>query len=109
MAIGDNKARGKYAEMLVNKHFLIPTIVSPDAIVSPKAVIGVGSMICSQGIVESATVGDFCLIQSKAVINSGANVESFSRLDSGAITLKNTRVPKGTWLKSGTVFGDIKE
>ena len=56
VAIGDSAIRRKYAEMLKEKHFLIPTIISPDAIVSPKAIIGMGSMVFAQGNVGAATV-----------------------------------------------------
>ncbi len=104
VAIGDNEVRKKYAHMLMDKHFLIPTIISPDAIVSPKAVIGAGTMIFAQGNVGAATVGDFCLVEPNGLVNSGAEVGSFTHLGSGAIVLKETRVPEETWVRPGKVF-----
>jgi UDP-3-O-[3-hydroxymyristoyl] glucosamine N-acyltransferase len=86
-------------------HFLIPTIISPDAIVSPKAIIGMGSMVFAQGNVGAATVGEFCLIQSNGLVNAGSTLGRFSHLDSGAIVLKDTEVPEDTWVKPGKVFG----
>ncbi len=106
VAIGDNAIRRKYAEMLEEKHFLIPTIISPDAIVSPKAVIGKGSMVFAQGNVGAAMVGEFCVVESNGLINSDARVGRFSHLGSGAIVLKNVEVPEETWVRPGKVFGE---
>lgn len=107
VAIGDNEVRKKYAQMLMDKHFLIPTIISPDAIVSPKAVIGAGTMICAQGNVGAATVEDFCLVQSNGLVNAGAIVSNYSRIDNGAIILKDEKTPESMWLKPGKIYGDV--
>jgi len=106
VAIGDNATRRKYAQMLMEKHFLIPTIISPDAIVSPSARIGAGTMIYAQGNVGAADVGDFCLVQSNGLVHAGAQIAGFSRLDSGAIVLKDARVPEETWVRPGKVYGE---
>lgn len=106
VAIGDNEIRRRYAHMLMDKHFLIPTIISPDAIVSPKAVIGTGTMIFAQGNVGASTVGDFCIVEPNGLVNANAYVGSFSHLDSGAIILKDTEVPEETWVRPGKVYGE---
>jgi acetyltransferase-like isoleucine patch superfamily enzyme len=106
VAIGDSAIRRKYAEMLKEKHFLIPTIISPGAIVSPKAIIGMGSMVFAQGNVGAATVGEFCIVEPNGLINANVLVGSFSHLDSGAIVLKDTEVPEDTWVRPGKVFGE---
>ncbi len=107
VAIGDNEIRKKYADMLIASGFYIPTIISPDAIVSPKAKIGVGSMIFAQANVGAATVGNFCLVQANGLVNAGATVGNFSRIDNGAIVLKNENAPENTWLKPGKIYGDV--
>ena len=106
VAIGDNAVRRKYAQMLEEKHFLIPTVISPDAIVSPKAVIGKGSMVFAQGNVGAATVGEFCIVEPNGLVNANAGVGRFTHLGSGAIVLKDTQVPEETWVKPGRVFGE---
>ena len=106
VAIGDNTVRRKYARMLMDKHFMIPTVISPDAIVSPKAVIGTGTMIFAQGNVGASTVGDFCIVEPNGLVNANAYVGSFSHLGSGAIVLKDMQVPEETWVKPGRVFGE---
>jgi len=106
VAIGDNEIRRKYAQMLLSKHFLIPTIISPDAIISPKAVIGAGTMVFAQGNVGAATVGDFCLVQPNGLVNAGATIGSFTHIGSGAIVLKDAQVPEETLVRPGKVFGE---
>ena len=63
VAIADNDVRRRYSELLIEKQFMIPTIISPDAIVSPNAKIGMGTMVFSQANVSSCTVGSFSLLQ----------------------------------------------
>ena len=48
VAIGDSEIRRKYAQILMEAEFYIPAIISPDAIVSPKAKLGIGTMIFAQ-------------------------------------------------------------
>jgi len=107
VAIGDNEIRKKYANMLLKEGFYIPTIISPDAIVSPKAKIGVGTMVFAQANVAAAEVGNFCLVQANGLVNAEAEVEDFCRIDNGAIVLKGEHMPESTWLKPGKIYGDV--
>ena len=107
VAIADSDIRRKYAKILLDEGFYIPTIVSPNAIVSPKAKIGIGTMISAQANVAAAEVGNFCLVQANGLINAEAKVEDFCRIDNGAIVLKGEHVPKDTWLKPGKIFGEV--
>jgi len=106
VAIGDGEVRRKYAKMLLEAGFYIPTIVSPDAIVSAKAKIGVGTMIFAQANVGAATVGNFCLVQANGLINAEASLGDFGRIDNGAIVLKGEHAPEDTWLKPGKIYGE---
>ena len=107
VAIGDNEIRKKYADMLINSGFFIPTIISPDAIVSAKAKIGVGTMIFAQANVGAAKIGNFCLVQANGLINSEASLGDFGRIDNGAIVLKYENAPEGLWLKPGKIYGEV--
>ena len=108
IAIADNDIRKRYAELLIAGHFIIPTIVSPDAIVSPLAKIGMGSMIFSQAnIAANAVVGEFSLAQSNSLVNADAHIGDYCRLDSGAIVLKGERLPDSGWIKPGEIYGSV--
>lgn len=107
VAIGDNEIRKKYAKLLLDNNYYIPTIISPDAIISSKAKIGVGSMIFPQANVAAAEVGNFCLVQATGLVNAAAKVGDFSRIDNGAVVLKGEQMPENTWLKPGKIFGNV--
>ncbi len=107
VAIGNNEVRKKYAQKLIDCGFYVPTIISRDAIVSSKAKIGVGSMIFAQANVGAAEVGNFCLVQANGLVNAGAKLGNFSRIDSGAIVLKGEHAPEDTWLKPGKIYGEV--
>lgn len=107
VAIGDNTIREKYAKLLIENGFFVPTIISPDAVVSAKAKFGVGTMIFAQGNVGAATVGNFCLVQANGLVNAEATLGDFGRIDNGAIVLKGEQVPNGIWLKPGKIYGEV--
>ena len=105
VAIGNNEIRKKYGQMLMENRFLVPTIISPDAIVSPKAAIGMGSMIFSSGNVGSeAIVQEFAMVQASGVVQAKAIVGAYTRIDSGAIVEEEAIVPEGLWLKPREYF-----
>ncbi len=87
--------------------FYIPTIISPDAIVSQKAKIGIGTMIFAQANGAAAEVGNFCLVQVNGLVNAEVTVGDFCRIDNGAIVLKGEHMPDGTWLKPGKRYGEV--
>lgn len=105
VAIGNNDIRRRYGQMLIENRFLVPTIISPDAVVSPKAVIGMGSMIFSSGNVGSDTViGEYAMVQAGGVVQAKAVVGAYSRIDSGAIVAERAVVPEGLWLRYGEYY-----
>ena len=104
VAIGNNMIRRKYTQILSDCYFLIPSIVSPDASVSPKAKIGKGVAILPQARVGEAEIKDFCILSSNSLVNSDAVVGSFSHIDCGGIVLKGDCVPDDTQVKCGGIF-----
>lgn len=105
VAIGDNGKRRKYAEFLKERNFLIPTLVSPAAVVSPMAEIGEGTFVYPQGNIGAAKVGAFCIITPNGLVNAEAVVGDYSRIDNGAVVRKGAKVPEGTWAQIGEVVG----
>ena len=105
VAIGDNEARKRYAEILKANKFLLPSLVSLGANVSAKAKIGEGTVILSQATVNEAEIGDFCIIDLNGVVNSGSRVGDYVRVDCGSIILRGFNVPERAWIKSGEIYG----
>lgn len=104
VAIGDNALRKKYAELLKKFSFLIPNIISPAATISSDAKIGEGVAIMPQSTISYAEIGDHCILASNSLVNYGAKMGSYSRIDSGAIVRKGTEMPEGTLLKDGEIL-----
>ena len=103
VAIGDNALRKKYAEHLKKCNFLIPNIISPAATISSDAKIGEGVAIMPQCTISHAEIGDYCILASNSLVNYGAKMGSYSRIDSGAILTKGTEIPEGTLMRDGEI------
>ena len=80
IAIGDYKTRKKYAEFLWEKNFILPKIISPEAVISEKAKIGEGSVVLKGAIVEEADIGNFCIIDPEVKVEQGKKVEEYTHL-----------------------------
>lgn len=104
IAIGDNRIRRKYAKLLQDCGFLTPSIVSPEASVSNKAKIGKGTVILAQARTGEAEIGEYCILASNSLVNSGAAVGAFSHINCGGIVLKGSMLPEGTVVGSGEVY-----
>lgn len=104
VAIGDNEIRKKYANMLKEYHFLLPSIVSPMANISPNAELGEGVAVLPMARIGESAIGNFCIIASNGVINTGAVVNDYCHVDCAAIVKKNVRVPDKIWIKSGEIY-----
>lgn len=104
VAIGDNKKRKKYAEILKNCGFLMPSIVSPAASISSKAVIGEGVSILPQVTVSEANIGDFCILSSNSLVNGGARVGAYTHVGCGGIVRKDKKVPNETKILDGEIY-----
>lgn len=104
IAIGDNRIRRKYAKLLQDCGFLTPSIVSPEASVSNKSKIGKGTVILAQARTGEAEIGEYCILASNSLVNSGAKVGAFSHLDCGSMVLKGASVPDGMMVKSGEIY-----
>ena len=105
IAIGDSRIRKKYAKFLKERNFLMPSIIATAATVSPDAVIGEGVAILPQSTVNESVIGDFCILASNSLVNNDVKLGSFSHVDCGGIVMKGKKVPEGTWIKSGEIYG----
>ena len=104
VAVGDNRIRRKYGKLLREYNFLIPNIVSPAANISPMEKLGDGVAILPLARVGDAEIGDFSIIASNGVVNSGAKLKKYCHVDCGAIVMKDARVKEGIWIKSGDIY-----
>lgn len=104
IAIGDNKVRKRYSKLLEDYKYLVPKIVSPAANVSPAARIGKGTAVLPQATVGDVDIGEFCILASNSLVNSGSIVKGFTHIDCGGIVLKDSKVPEMAVVKSGEIY-----
>ena len=104
VAIGNNKARRKYAAFLKECNFLIPNIISPLANISKDATIGEGVVIMPQSTILKAKIGDFCILEANCLVNYGCHIGEYSHIGCGSIITKGKETPAGLWIMDGKVF-----
>lgn len=105
VAIGDNNTRKSFVERLKKSCYLLPSIISPYAQISPEALIGEGVVVFPNCTVNKSILGDFCIVDTNSLVNSGVELGAYTRVDCGAIVLKGVSTAPGTWIQSGEIFG----
>mgnify|MGYP006436648009 FL=1 len=90
----------------VSKHAMIGqgTVIMHDALVNANAKIGENCIINSKALIEhDAIIEDFCHIATNTVINGAAIVRQGSFLGSGVITKQGVKVKKNSFIKAGSL------
>jgi len=91
----------EYAQSL---GFTLPIIVSPRAYVSKNALIGEGTIIMHDALINSrVTIGRNCIINTKALVEHDAIVEDHCHISTGAIVNGSAMVKQGTFVGSNAV------
>ncbi|WP_045212502.1 acetyltransferase [Desulfonatronovibrio magnus] len=89
-------------DRLLEIGFVLPTIVSPLAYVSPHARIGQGTIVMHHALINAgATVGNNCIINSKALVEHDAVIEDHCHISTGVIVNGEARIGSGSFLGSG--------
>jgi sugar O-acyltransferase (sialic acid O-acetyltransferase NeuD family) len=103
--IKDWAPRMKLYEYLKRLHVTIPTIISPLAHVSKYAVLGEGSIVMHQTIVNSgARVGNNCIINSNALIEHDAVIEDHCHISTAAVVNGGATVRRCSFVGSNAVI-----
>ena len=91
----------------VSKHAMVGqgTVIMHDVLVNANAKIGENCIINSKALIEhDAIIEDFCHIATNAVINGAAIVRQGSFLGSGVITKQGINVEKNSFIKAGSLL-----
>lgn len=90
--------------------YILPTIVSPRAHVSKSALIGEGTIVMHDVLINSrATIGRNCIINTKALVEHDAVVEDNCHISTAAIINGGTIVRNGTFVGSNAVTKESVE
>lgn len=100
VSIGNNRIRKMIVEQL-NCDF--GTAIHPNAIVSPSAKIGAGSVVMAGAIINAdAVIGKHCIVNTGATIDHDVVLEDYVHVAPGANVSGATKVGEGTWLGVGS-------
>jgi sugar O-acyltransferase (sialic acid O-acetyltransferase NeuD family) len=87
--------------------FVFPTIISPQAYVSPHAKIGEGTIVMHGAIVNAgASVGKNCIINSNALIEHDSIIGDNTHISTGAIINGGAEVGNGCFVGSRSVVSN---
>ena len=108
LAIGqlpDPRPRQRIAAQLDQLGFQFPVLVSPHAVVSRHAQLGLGSTVGHGVIVNAAAVvGEHCIINSGALIEHDAHIGDHCHISTGALVNGGVHVGSGSFIGSGAML-----
>lgn len=104
VAVGDNRTRKKIATMLSAAGVAFVTVVAGDAIVSPFATMGEGSMIFNGVVINTgAVVGAHAILNLQATMSHDTRVGAYAHVASGARLAGGATLGEGCELGAGAV------
>jgi sugar O-acyltransferase (sialic acid O-acetyltransferase NeuD family) len=100
--IVDTNIRLRITKQLLEKNFILPTLVHSSAIIEPSATILNGSQILAKSYIGSeAVVGEGCMINTSAVISHDCFIGKHSHVAPGSLLAGNVSVGERTLIGMG--------
>ena len=99
--------RKRIFDQLVNLTAVLPNIISPYARVSSSSQMGIGNSIMHDVFINAnSSVGDNCIINSKALVEHDAIIGSNTHIATGAIINGDVKVGDNCFIGSGAVIAN---
>jgi sugar O-acyltransferase (sialic acid O-acetyltransferase NeuD family) len=96
--------RMKLFNLLLDIGFTLPVVISPRAHVARMAVIGDGTVVMHDCLINSnVTIGKNCIINTKALVEHDSTIGDFCHISTGAIINGTVVVGARTFVGSGAV------
>tara|TARA_B110000008_G_scaffold56892_1_gene56352 strand:- start:1976 stop:2554 length:579 start_codon:yes stop_codon:yes gene_type:complete len=84
--------------------FSLPIIVSPRAYVSKHAIIGRGTVIMHDALVNSdSSIGENCIVNTKALIEHDCKISDHCHISTGAFINGQSTIGRGSFIGSGAI------
>lgn len=108
VAIGNASVRGRIQESIQSQERLkLVTLIHPNAVISRRVEIGVGSVIMGGAVINSdVVIGKGCIINTGASVDHDCNVGDFAHISVGAHVAGTCRIGKRTWIGAGAVVSN---
>lgn len=106
VAIGNNAVRENLMHQLSAADWIFATVVHPQAIVAPSALLGAGSAVMAGAIVGTeARLGVGSIVNCGAVVDHHAVIEDYGHLGVNASMAGGTLLGRGAWMQAGAALG----
>ena len=107
VAVGNNKVRKKWHDLVKSMHIPLVSIVHPNAVISPSAQIMQGVSIMAGCILGTdVVINEGCILNSGVLIDHDVSIGQYTHLGLGVKILAEKNVPELSFLEAGTVFGN---
>ncbi len=105
VAVGDNGARQRIGEELLQAGFALPTLVHPAAVVAAGVTIGPGTVVFAGAIINPATlIGTHVIINTGATIDHDCVIANAVHIAPGAHLAGNVSVGEGALIGVGAAI-----
>lgn len=106
VAIGNNELREKLFKLLIGFVFKMPSVVHPNAFVSPRASLGNGCMVMANAVIGTeARLGEGVIVNAGAIVDHHAVVDDFCHLGVNASMAGGARLGRSAWAQAGVALG----
>jgi len=103
--ISSAELRTKLFEKVLDEGFILPKIISSTAHISKHAIIGRGTIVMHQVVINAnANIGDNCIINSKALIEHDCIIGNHTHISTGVILNGEVCVGNQSFIGSGSVL-----
>jgi sugar O-acyltransferase (sialic acid O-acetyltransferase NeuD family) len=101
ISIGNNKVRKQIAERIGGR---FGVAIHPSAILSPRAIVGCGSVVMQGAVVQAeARIGNHVIVNTGATIDHECIVGDYAHISPNATLCGNVVVGEGTQIGAGSV------
>ena len=105
ISIGNNSIRRNIAERFNTSSIYSPAIRSKQAIVSDSVVMGEGTVVMQDTVIQSsAKIGKHCIINTKASIDHDCLIGDYVHIAPGTILCGNVEIGEGSLIGAGTTI-----
>ena len=102
IGIGNNEARKNVAKKL---NVTYPSFVHKSSVVYPSAVIGVGSVIFPNSVIDAdVNIGDFCIVNNNATVSHNVKLENYVHVAIQASIAGGVKIGEGALIGAGSVI-----